>query len=49
MKIEYDEYLGLWVVWQKDGSTYTCLFESKNKTDCQKFVEKRKKKRGKKK
>lgn len=48
MLIEYDEYLGLWCVWQKDRSSYECLFEAKTKKECEKYKEKLKKKRGKK-
>lgn len=48
MLIEYDDYLGLWCIWQKDGSTYNCLYEAKTKKECESYIKKLKKKRSKK-
>ncbi len=48
MLIEYDQYLNSWIVWEKTGSAEIYRFEAKTKEECENYIKKLKKKRGKK-
>lgn len=45
MIIEKDKYLKQWVVWLRQGNLLKEVFSSKNKKDCEKYIEKESRKK----